>query len=176
MTTPEHGTQGLGRFLIRDIHPWEGPGLFALTGDHNVMRYMGFAVHNTVDQATALIKQYRASPSKWQAVVLDGDPTDMLGIVGLEVQGHQATMTLMFRRDWKARGAGREFGRPFVQWVLSHKNIWRLWSYVHVDNKGGQHVTERLGATKEGRLRRFAYFPNLGETPQDVYVYAIVRD
>lgn len=174
MTEP--GTQGLGRFLIRDINPWEGPGVFALTGDHNVMRYMGFPVHNTVDQATALIKTYRESPSMWRAVCLDGDPTDLLGIVGVEARGHQAVLSLMLRRDWKARGAGRQFSKPFIQWLFTHKNIWRVWSYVHVDNKGGQHVTERLGATREGLLRRFEWFPNVSTTePQDCYVYAIVR-
>jgi RimJ/RimL family protein N-acetyltransferase len=172
----ENGTQGLGRFLIRDIYAWEGPRVFAMTGDHLVMRYMGFKVHDTVDQATALIQTYRASPSKWQAIVLDGDPSDILGIVGLEVAGYTASITLMFRRDWKARGAGREFSRPFITWIFTHKNIWRVWSYVHVDNKGGQHVTERLGATKEGRLRRFGYFPNVSELPQDVFIYSIVRD
>ena len=171
----EHGTQGLGRFLIRDINPWEGPGVFALTGDHNVMRYMGFAAHRSVDQATALIRTYRESPSKWQIVCLDGDPSDALGIVGMEVSGHTATMSLMFRRDWKARGAGREFARPFITWIFTHPQIWRLWSYVHVDNKAGQHVTERLGAVCEGRMRRFAFFPNVSDEPQDVYLYSIVR-
>jgi RimJ/RimL family protein N-acetyltransferase len=163
------------RHLMRDINPWEGPGVFALTGDHNVMRYMGFPVHSTVDQATALIKTYTAAPAKYQAICLDGDPTDILGIIGLELRGHQACMTAMFRRDWKARGACREFCVPFIQWVFSHPHIFRLWSYVHVDNKGGQHVTEKLGAIKEGRLRQFEYFPNVSELPQDVYVYSIVR-
>ena len=172
----DHGTQGLGRFLIRDINPWEGPGVFALTGDHNVMRYMGFAAHRSVDQATALIRTYRESPSKWQIVCLDGDPTDALGIVGMEVQGHQATMTILFRRDWKARGAGREFSVPFVRWIFTHKQIWRVWAYCHVDNVPVRRVLERMGAACEGRLRRYAYFPNISELPQDVYVYAIVRD
>jgi RimJ/RimL family protein N-acetyltransferase len=165
----------LGRFLIRDINPWEGPGVFALTGDHNVMRYMGFAVHSTVDQATALIKFYRESPSKWQVVCLDGDPTDILGIVGLEVNRHQATMTIMFRRDWKARGVGREFSTPFVQWIFTHKHIWRVWAFCHVDNIPVQRVLERMGAEREGRLRRFEYFPNVSDEPQDVFIYAIVR-
>lgn len=168
-------TARLGRFLIRDIHPWEGPGVFALTGDRNVMRYMGFKVHDTVDEATALIRQYRQAPSRFQIVCLDGDPTDILGIVGLEVQRHQATMSIMFRRDWKARGAGREFSKPFVQWIFTHPHIWRVWTYVHVDNMPGQRVTERCGALKEGRLRRFEVFPNVSTEPQDVFVYSIVR-
>lgn len=173
--TIEHGTQGLGRYLVRDIHPWEGPKIFALTGDADVMRYMGFAKHNTVEQATALIALYQNSPSKFQAVVLDGDPTDILGIVGLEVRGHQATMTIMFRRDWKARGAGRQFAVPFVKWVFTHKNIWRVWAYCHVGNVAVQRVLERMDAEREGRLRRFEYFPNVSDDPQDVYVYSIVR-
>lgn len=170
-------TVKLGRLLIRDVHPWEGPKVFALTGDHNVMRYMGFAVHKSVDDATALIAQYQNALSKFQAVCLDGDPTDILGIVGLEVRGHQATMTIMFRRDWKARGVGREFSVPFVQWIFMHKHIWRVWAYCHIDNIAVQRVLERMGATCEGCLRRFEFFPNVSTTePQDVFVYAIVRD
>lgn len=166
-------TAQLGRFIIRDIHPWEGPAVFALTGDPDVMRYMGFAVHKTVDDATALIAQYQNSPTRWQAVCL-GD--DMLGIAGLEVRGHQATMSLMFRRCRQARGVGREFSVPFVQWIFTHPTIWRVWSYVHVDNIPGQRVTERTGAQREGRLRRFAFFPNVSTAePQDVFVYGIVR-
>lgn len=166
----------LGRFLIRDLNPWEGAAVFALTGDEQVMKYMGFAVHKSVDDATKLLQLYQNTPARYQAVCLDGDPTDVLGIVGLEVHGHQATMTLMFRRDMKARGAGREFSAPFIQWLFSHPKIWRLWSYVHVDNVPGQRVTERLGALKEGRLRRFEFFPNISTTePQDVYIYSIVR-
>jgi [ribosomal protein S5]-alanine N-acetyltransferase len=170
-----NGTQGLGRFLVRDLQPWEGPGVFALTGDHKVMRYMGFAVHRTVDEATQLIKQYRQSPSKWQAVVHDGDVTDILGIVGVEAAGHQATMTIMFRRDWKARGAGREFSAPFVRWIFTHPQIWRIWAYCHVDNRPVQRVLERMGAEREGRFRRYGIFPNISAEPQDVLVYAIVR-
>ena len=165
----------LGRFVIRDVNPWEGPGVFAMTGDPEVMRYMGFATHKTVDEATALIALYRTATARYQAICLADSPNDILGLVGLEVRGHQATISLMFRRDWKARGAGREFSKPFVQWIFTHPSVWRVWSYVHVDNKGGQHVTEKLGAVREGLLRRFEFFPNVSDEPQDVYVYAITR-
>lgn len=167
----------LGRFLIRDLNPWEGPGVFALTGDHSVMKYMGFAVHKSVGDATKLLQIYQNAPSRYQAVCLDGEPGDILGIAGVEISGHSATMTIMFRRDWKARGAGREFSKPFVQWIFTHPQIWRVWAYCHVDNIAVRRVLERMGAQCEGRLRRFEYFPNIDTlAPQDVYVYAIVRD
>ena len=45
----------VGRFVLRDIEPWEGPGLFAMTGDRHVTKYMGFKVHDSVDDATLLM-------------------------------------------------------------------------------------------------------------------------
>src|SRR4051812_39411402 len=107
----------VGRFLLRDLMPWDAVALFAMTGDPNVTRYMGFRTHETVDDAVQLIANYANSPSKWQAVCLDND---VLGVVGLEVKGHQATLVIMFRPDRKARGAGREFSVPFVQWIFTH--------------------------------------------------------
>jgi len=168
-------TQGLGRFMVRDIGLDEGPRVFALTGDHKVMKYMGFRTHTSVDEARDLIAAYKNSPSKFQAVFLDGQSDDILGLVGFEVHGHQVAVTIMFRRDWKARGAGREFSVPFVRWIFTHPQIWRVWAYVHVNNIPTQRVLERMGAEREGRLRRFAYFPNLSDEPQDVYVYGITR-
>lgn len=174
MTAPVQAK--LGRFLIRDINPWEAPGVFALTGDRGVMKYMGFKRHETVQEAGELISRYREAPARYQAVCLDGEPTDILGIVGLEVLRHQATMTIMFRTDWKARGAGREFSVPFVQWIFTHPHIWRVWAYCHTGNVAVQRVLERMGAGLEGRLRRFEIFPNVDPAvPQDVFVYSIVR-
>ena len=165
-------TAQVGRFTMRDLNPWEGPALFVLTGNPDVTRYMGFRTHKTVDEATQLIEQYRNSPAKWQAVCSNNE---ILGVVGLEVARHQATMSIMFRSDWKARGAGREFCRPFVQWIFTHPQIWRLWTYVHKNNIQGQRVTERMGAVREGLLRQFEFFPNVGAEPQDCFIYSIVR-
>lgn len=169
-------TAEIGRFVLRDINPWEGQSLFAfMTGDPIVMRYMGFRMHQFADEATALIEKYQNSPSKFLAVCPKEDPSDLLGVVGLEINGHQAVITIMFRRDRKARGAGRELSVPFVKWVFTHPSIWRVWAYCHVDNVPVQRVLERMGAQREGRLRRFGIFPNVSAEPQDVYVYAIVR-
>jgi ribosomal-protein-alanine N-acetyltransferase len=165
----------LGRFVIRDLDPWEGPRVFRLTGDPAVMRYMGFRQHTDVGQATQLIERYKDAPGKWLAVCPADDVVDVLGVVGFEVLGHSVTLAIMFRNDWKARGAGRQFSVPFVRWIFTHPEIWRVWAYCHVDNVPVQRLLERMGATREGRLRRFEYFPNVSDEPQDAYVYAIAR-
>lgn len=169
-------TAQVGRFVIRDLNPWEGGELFKLTGDPLVMKYMGFRTHKTIEDATKLIYQYAANPiAKFQAVCRREDLSDILGVAGMEVRGHQTALIIMFRRDWKARGAGREFSAPFVSWIFTHPKIWRVCAYCHVDNTPVQRVLERMGAEREGLLRRFEFFPNVSAEPQDCYVYAIVR-
>ena len=54
----------LGKLLMRDLNPWEGPALFTMTGDRNVMRYMGFKQHDSVDDATKLLQVYANSPTR----------------------------------------------------------------------------------------------------------------
>lgn len=166
----------LGRFVVRDLNPWDALRVFRLTRDPAITRYLGFRTHTDITEAVELTGRYRNAPGKWLAVCPKDDETDVLGLVGFEVQRHQAALTILFRGDWKARGAGREFSVPFVQWIFTHPQIWRVWAYCHVDNIPVQRVLERMGAVREGRLRRFEVFPNLSDEPQDVYVYSIVRD
>jgi ribosomal-protein-alanine N-acetyltransferase len=132
---------------------------------------MGLSRLESIGGAAELVTRYQTSATRWLAVH-DGE---FLGVIGLEIRGHQAAMTIAFKRTRRARGAGREFSKPFVQWIFTHPTIWRVWAYCHVDNVPVRRVLERMGAEREGRLRRFGFFPNVSTEPQDVYVYAIVR-
>ena len=165
----------VGHFVVRDIEPWEGAALFAMTGDRIVTKYMGFKVHDSVDDATKLIQAYKNSRSTYRAVCPNYAPYEMLGVVGVETNRHQATLTIMFRRDSAARGAGRAFSVPFVKWIFTHPQVWRVWSYCHENNLPVQRVLQRMGAQREGLMRRFEVFPNISEEPQSCYIYSIVR-
>lgn len=164
---------GLGRFSVRDVTIFDAADLLEMFSDAETVRYLGVRQIHTIEQAQELIARYGNSPTKWLAVC---EGTEFLGIVGLEVRGHQATLFITFKRTRKARGAGREFSVPFVTYLFTQPNIWRVWAYCHVDNIAVQRVLERMGADCEGKLRRFEIFPNISHEPQDVYVYAIVRD
>lgn len=165
-------TAQLGRFKIRDLVPWDATALFQLTSDPEVTQYMGFRTHTSLTEAEDLISKYRDNSVKFQGVFLEDS---LIGVFGMEIKEHQAAITIMFRRAWKSRGAGREFSVPFVQWIFTHPQIRRVCAYCHVDNISVQRVLERMGAGREGRLRRFEVFPNISDEPQDVFVYSIVR-
>lgn len=165
-------TAQLGRFVLRDLAPWDATALFALTGCRKTTEYMGFKTHKSIAETLDLILTYRKSATKFQGVFL---ADALVGVIGFEIRAHQAAVLIMFRSEWSARGAGRELSVPFVEWIFTHPEIWRVQAHCHVDNTPVQRVLERMGAVREGRLRRFEVFPNISDEPQDVFVYSIVR-
>jgi RimJ/RimL family protein N-acetyltransferase len=165
----------IGRFTVSDVSIWDVADVFALYSDARIVRYLGVPQLHSVEEANTLVQRYsRSTTTKW-LTVRDTASREFLGIVGLEVSGHQATVFITFKRSRSAMGAGRQFSVPFVQWIFTHPQIYRVWSFCHVDNVPAQRVTERMGAEREGRARRFAIFPNLSSEPQDCYVYSITR-
>jgi [ribosomal protein S5]-alanine N-acetyltransferase len=49
----------------------------------------------------------------------------------------------------------------------------RLYALCHVNHAKSVRVLERCGFVREGTLRKYTVFPNLGvPEPQDVYCYA----
>jgi RimJ/RimL family protein N-acetyltransferase len=154
----------------RELMPWDDWPLFSLTSDPDVTRYLGFRTHRTVDEAAALLKTYKAGPGRWFGM---WDGNRLCGVVGVEKQGHCAAMALYAARP--VRGFGRIAGVAFVRWAFDSPEIKRVFAHCHVDNVPVQRVLERMGATREGRMRSFAVFPNISPEPADCYLYSIVR-
>lgn len=164
------------KFIVRPTTPWDAEWLFKITGDPVATRYMGFVTHQTLEEACQMLRDYETSPSTFLAVCERDEPGQLLGVIAYEVVGHQATLSVKLNlHDRRVRGATRLICKPFLQALLAQPNIWRIWSFVHVDNIVSQRTTEKCGATCEGIMRRYAKFPNLSDEPQDCRLYAMVR-
>lgn len=155
-----------------ELMQWHAPALFELTGDPRVTRYLGFRTHETVHDAARLIEEYARGPAAWQAA--HDDSGRLVGVVGTEKRGHILAMALY--GNPKFRGFGRTAAVPLIDHAMMHDpDVWRVWAHCHVDNVPVQRVLERLGAEREGRMRRYAVFPNISDEPQDCYLYAITK-
>jgi RimJ/RimL family protein N-acetyltransferase len=62
-----------------------------------------------------------------------------------------------------------------VQRAFTNDDVYRVWTYVGVDNVASQRVLERVGMTNEGVLHRWLPTPNLAAEPSDAYVFAVWR-
>jgi RimJ/RimL family protein N-acetyltransferase len=56
--------------------------------------------------------------------------------------------------------------------MASDPQVYRISAICHVDNARSARVLERAGLSLEGRLVRHTVFPNIGEVPQDVLLWA----
>lgn len=158
---------------FRELNVWDAPELFKLTSDPAITRYLGFRTHWHPGETAALITDYRDGRGVWRAVHPEGEPSNIVGVWGCEQQGHIVSFAIYFARTWRARGCGRGVATDLVKIALERPGVRRVWAHVHVDNLPCVRVLERMGAVREGRMSKYAVFPNISEEPQDCYLYAI---
>lgn len=61
--------------------------------------------------------------------------------------------------------------------VADAQSIFEQWSSdPDVENVASARVMKKAGMLREGRLRRYAIRPQLGEEPRDAYVFSAVRE
>jgi RimJ/RimL family protein N-acetyltransferase len=82
---------------------------------------------------------------------------------------------VLARRYW-GRGLMTEAAGAVVEWVIAQPEIHRVWATVDLDNAASQRVLEKVGMVREGVLRRWVVFPNLGPVPRDVWSFARIRE
>ena len=160
-------------------------GFFAaMYADLEVVRYLSFKpiedearIRTMLDHFISLWQRHggELSADKQSAfyVVVGpaGGPVGSLG-VRRETYGYELSYALA-RSAW-GHGYMPEAVRGISEWLLNN-GVWRVFATCHVDNVGSQRTLEKAGFEREGRMRRYFTFPNLGPEPADGYLYARVR-
>ncbi len=146
--------------------------------DAAVTKYVGFPRHRSVEDARAFIAMAseewsKGNPMAYFAFSRDGG--HLVGSTGLvvETQTRGSTGYVLARDAW-GRGFATEMARAMVDLALRRMRMWRISAICHVDHGASERVLEKAGFTREGVLRRYTVFPNLGSTgePQDVAIWA----
>lgn len=173
------------RLLLRPPEPGDLDFLFGLMCDPEVVRYLGFRPVETLEDERRVLERWLES---WQHS--DGElpayPPEASLTYLLQTRAGAAVGTLsvastrygyelayaLARSAW-GRGYMPEAVRAVSDRLLEH-GAWRVFATCHVDNTGSQRVLEKAGFEREGRMRRYFTFPNLGPEPADGYLYAKV--
>ncbi len=99
----------------------------------------------------------------------------VLGGISLRLQDAGAEVGYVLRRqDW-GKGYMTEALAAVVDLVLSQTDIFRVWATTDTENLASIEVLEKIGMRREGTLRKWVVFPNIGGEPRDVYMYAKVK-
>ena len=143
-----------------------------MASDPEVSRYMSWTPHPDVAETRHVITDVfnvGADPTwliEWR------DTGEFVGTCGWI---RPRPNTVEWGTAWVADGGGRESWRRWSMcWsrrLGRDPTVYRVTAYCHVDNVGSAGVLRRCGLTLEGRLARYAVFPNLGPEPQDCLMY-----
>jgi ribosomal-protein-alanine N-acetyltransferase len=156
----------------------DADGIAAYAGDPEVSRYVSWPRHRSIQDAYAFLRHAVTAVEKGDELnwVITRRPSEQIvGTVGLRLQGHRVELGYVLARPYWGQGLATEAARAVVDWALARPEIHRVWAVCDVDNHASVRVLEKIGMEREGRLRRWAVFPNLGRECRDCWCYARVK-
>lgn len=178
MRAPETFTTA--RLRLRRPALADAPGIYArYASDPEVTRWMGWPRHLSVADTEGFI---RWSDQVWGAapagpyLIEEREGGRLLGSTGLDLETPwRAATGYVLARDAWGRGYATEAVLAMVS-LAEALQLPRLYAICHVSHRASAHVLEKGGFSREGVLRRYIVFPNLGEAgPSDVECWARVR-
>jgi len=99
-----------------------------------------------------------------------------VGTIEARIDAYMVNISYVIGSAERNRGYATESVKGVCAWAGAEPDVFRIWAVCAADNAASVRVLEKAGMTREGLLRRWAVFPNLGGAPVDCYSYACVRD
>jgi RimJ/RimL family protein N-acetyltransferase len=146
--------------------------------DAEVTKYLTWRAHKSVETVREFLgfclRELKAG--RWvQWVIAKKDDRQLIGMIGLKVDGHKAELGYVLARAYWNTGYMTEAARAVVKWALEQKGIYRVWAVCDVENQPSARVMEKIGMQREGVLRRWIMHPNRSDEPRDCYCYALTK-
>jgi RimJ/RimL family protein N-acetyltransferase len=165
------------RLILRPPRREDAEAIYqAYATDPEVARYVIWKPHRSIEETVAFLDHFlehaEGDGYPWIMTLPGGE---IIGAVHLRVRVPWSEFGFnIAKRHW-GRGYGTEAVRGVIGFGLALPAIYRVQAVCHVENGASARVMEKAGMVREGTLRRYMLFPNLGSEPQDVFMYATTR-
>jgi ribosomal-protein-alanine N-acetyltransferase len=150
----------------------------AYAQDLEVTKYLSWKPTGNLEDTHAHLQ---ASSLAWeegrafQWVILRKEDRQLLGAVGLRVDGHKVELGYVLARKFWRKGYMTEAVRVVVDEALKDKEVYRVWAVCDVENSASARVMEKAGMKFEGVLSRWSVHPTLSDEPRDCRCYAMTK-
>lgn len=146
--------------------------------DREVTMYLAWRPTGQIEDTR---EHLRVSAKAWeegkafQWVIFRKRDNQLLGAVGMRVDGHKVELGYVLARRFWGKGYMTEAVRAVVNWAIKEEEVYRIWAVCDVENPASARVMEKAGLQREGILRRWTMHPNRSDEPRDCYCYAITK-
>lgn len=164
------------RLILKKPQLEDAPRIFAsYATDPEVTRYLLFRPDQTLQDVENFLRKTLAgwgegTGAAWVIALRTEDA--LLGMIDLRLEG-EANLGYVLARPYWNQGFMTEAVRAVVEWALGQQQIHRVWAVCEVENLASARVLEKAGFLREGLLKEWMVFPNLGERPRDCFQYGI---
>jgi RimJ/RimL family protein N-acetyltransferase len=144
-----------------------------LASDPEVTRYLSWTPHPDVAETRRVITElFNTGDDPTWAIELR-DTGQLIGTCGWErPRANTVELGYCLGRRWWRHGLMSEVVGVMVDEARRDPTVYRISAYCHADNAGSAGVLKRNRLDLEGRLARYAVFPNLGPDPRDCLLFA----
>ncbi|PYO29566.1 MAG: GNAT family N-acetyltransferase [Candidatus Rokuibacteriota bacterium] len=151
-----------GRYLtLEPLEERHAPGLFAAMQDEEVCRYLVWTPPRRLDETLALIREARDLMARRQAIVFaqvwneTGEPIGSTRLLDVRPADQQVEIgsTFLAAKYWRTP-ANTESKLLFLEHCFERLGCVRVALKTDARNLRSQQAIERLGAVREGTLRR----------------------
>jgi len=166
------------RIALRPVRPRDAVLLTRWRSEDSVRRYQPLPELSTAQIRADLERQrigdlYRMAGDKYQWVIeADNEPAGWMTLVVINWEHGLAEVGYALSHEFQGRGLMPVALNQLLADLFLNTTLERIEARCAIGNVPSQKVLERVGFTREGRLR--AYFKLRGERI-DNYIYAILR-
>lgn len=163
---------------LRRSLPADAQAVYLACADEDVMRFMEWPAHESVDGAIAYMngcadRWAQGTEYHWVIEDLHGGP--LLGCIACRIKGHAADFGYFLDKAAWGKGFATEAATLLMAWLAEEPSVLRIWASTDVENIKSAHLLERVGMQREAVLRMATYRPNIGGLPRDTVIYALCK-
>jgi RimJ/RimL family protein N-acetyltransferase len=173
VNTPERITGP--RLLLRlPVLDDAGPLFQRVARDPQVTRHLLWTPHPDVAATRRVIaEKLNANKDERTWVIVLQHSDEIIGMISRRRPvPHSVEIGYCIGRRWWGKGLMSEALAMLLSALEADSEVYRVWATCHVDNERSARLLERAGFVLEGRLSRYAVYPNLGPEPRDSLLYA----
>jgi ribosomal-protein-alanine N-acetyltransferase len=151
-----------------------GPLFQRIAHDPQVTKYLLWTPHADVAATRRVIaEKLNAGDDERTWVIVLAHTDDVIGMVSCRRPAqHSVEIGYCVARRWWGKGLMSEALGMLLTALEADPDVYRVWATCNVDNERSTRLLERAGFLLEGRLSRYAVYPNLGPEPRDSLLYA----
>jgi RimJ/RimL family protein N-acetyltransferase len=140
------------------------------------MLWRTHANQSTSERYLAYVIQRNGMGVEWSWAITLPDEDRCIGMVSIIPDRHKAELGYVLAHDYWGRGIMTGVVVTMLRWCFERAGLSRVWATCAAANSASARVLEKSGLRREGRLRGWLVFPNLARTPQDCFIYGLVRE